>query len=676
MAVPKLQVNTVMLSTDLRAFGMSKAPSPLAGFGLDGSFGSPTASASSATPSIVQRNHPPLPKRGHVHNSDTTDCSPWARKVLMTLDGGGIRGYASLLILKELVIMIHDLETGQKACRRRPEVPFHTTFDHRPDSGHYDWYSCLGNYEAASSAATDRSPSVERAAATKSQEPDCASFLLHHYFDYIAGTSTGGLSALMLSRMQMDIDTAIEQYDLVGDEVFGHPRPLVAGAFRPKYRAGRMKAAICKVVQNGAQAERRRADDETREIRFQNENPDACHTIAVAHGGPAGTNYLFRSFDHPKPPPNAREEHTGTHSNPGPAHDVYLWKVARATSAAPGYFSKIQIGGHEYRDGGIGANNPAPLAFADVSQVHDDRPPRIVLSIGTGEPEPRQIEAKEKGLKLTFKKPFGYFLDWVKIVDVLAHLATDAEEKHRKLAEDIGRRNALYQDESEKIQYYRFNVPGIADIKLDNWQPRKGGAETKKAIQDATNAYLQHRDTQKKLIKCATQLVQLRRQRAESERWERYAKHVVYFCPEKECPALSFKTRDALRQHAIDRHGYILKVSLDYDGKIACCRDAAREAFACTWQHDGQQTVKIFTTEDEYLEHLEVVHRMGPRPVIMDVRAVEAWLDRGRTTPEGLAVRRRETAGSEESRKEDEEGEGREKSTVDGRSSAGASRAS
>ncbi|KAF2766447.1 FabD/lysophospholipase-like protein [Teratosphaeria nubilosa] len=492
----------------------------------------------------------------------------------------------------------------------------------------------------------------------------------------MAGTSTGGLSALMLSRMQMDIDRALAQYEVVGDGVFGHPRPLAIGAFRPKYRAGRMKAAIRKVVENGAQGERRRADDETREIRLKNENPDACHTIAVAHGGPAGTNYLFRSFDHPKPPLYAREEHTGTHNNPGPAHDLPLWKIARATSAAPGYFSKIQIGGHEYRDGGIGANNPAPLAFTDVSQIHDDRPPRIVLSIGTGEPEPRHVEAKEKGLRLTFNKPFGYFLDWVKIVDALANLATDAEEKHRKLAEDIRWRNASCQNESEKIQYYRFNVPGIADIKLDNWQPRKGGAETKKAIRDATDAYLQHRDTQRKLIKCATQLVGLRRQRAESERWERYAKHVVYFCPEKECPALSFKTRDALRQHAIDRHGYILKVSLDYDGKNPHCRNAAKEAFACTWQHEGQQAVRIFTTEAEYLEHLKVVHRMNPTPVIMDVRAVEAWLDRGRTTPEQLAVKRRETTGSQESREEDEDLEGREKSLLDGRSSEGGSRVS
>ncbi|EME79669.1 uncharacterized protein MYCFIDRAFT_9528, partial [Pseudocercospora fijiensis CIRAD86] len=76
-------------------------------------------------------------------------------------DGGGIRGYASLLIIRALMDKIAKLES-------------------QPD----------GKYRP------------------------------HHYFDYFVGTSTGGLSAIMLGRLQMTVDDALALYDIIGTKVF------------------------------------------------------------------------------------------------------------------------------------------------------------------------------------------------------------------------------------------------------------------------------------------------------------------------------------------------------------------------------------------------------------------------------------------------------------------------
>ena len=41
-----------------------------------------------------------------------------------------------------------------------------------------------------------------------------------HYFDLVGGTSTDGLIAIMLSRLQMDIPTCIEKYRSLSAQVF------------------------------------------------------------------------------------------------------------------------------------------------------------------------------------------------------------------------------------------------------------------------------------------------------------------------------------------------------------------------------------------------------------------------------------------------------------------------
>jgi hypothetical protein len=87
------------------------------------------------------------------------------------------------------------------------------------------------------------------------------------------------------------------------------------------------------------------------------------YRLVLAYG-PSGYNkdvthtYVFRTYDHPHPSPWAPESKRKRHLNPGNATADEIWKVARATSAAPKYFDPITIGERMFRDGAIGANNP------------------------------------------------------------------------------------------------------------------------------------------------------------------------------------------------------------------------------------------------------------------------------------------------------------------------------
>jgi hypothetical protein len=127
---------------------------------------------------------------------------------LTLVDGGGIRGYASLLILTKLMECVNVEE--EKSSRRMANVD---------------------------------SPGIE--------DTPCR-FLPAQYFDLIIGTSTGGLIAIMLGRLRMNVDDCIEEYINFSEKIFGHPRIFsLRGPIwwpRPKYDHKRLEEAVQDVV--------------------------------------------------------------------------------------------------------------------------------------------------------------------------------------------------------------------------------------------------------------------------------------------------------------------------------------------------------------------------------------------------------------------------------------------
>ena len=155
--------------------------------------------------------------------------------------------------------------------------------------------------------------------------------------------------------------------------------------------------------------------------------------------------------------------------NPGPAHDLPIWQVARATSAAPTYFKEVTIEKQKYLDGGFGANNPTVEIYEEVRRMNNnnDKSTASIISIGTGKNNEQRISSRLKGkdkVKEFFKAGLGgKYLDYMNFAKVWA---TNSETAHV----DMTRR---WVDSHKIFEYYRFNVEqGLDTMKLDEWKQR------------------------------------------------------------------------------------------------------------------------------------------------------------------------------------------------------------
>ena len=131
---------------------------------------------------------------------------------LLSLDGGGIKGISSLLVLKSIMDIVKEIE--------------------------------------------------KKNGANKSDDPR----LPVDYFHLAAGTSTGGIIALMLIRLRMSVDDAITEYNIIGPKVFGE----LAKSGEAKFPAAPLEEAIDDVIS--------RYDDAT--IKEMNEEFDKAQKEA------------------------------------------------------------------------------------------------------------------------------------------------------------------------------------------------------------------------------------------------------------------------------------------------------------------------------------------------------------------------------------------------------------
>lgn len=183
-------------------------------------------------------------------------------------------------------------------------------------------------------------------------------------FDVIAGTSTGGILAVGLTKPDDAGRPALSALDLVGlyedrgEDIFP---PSLFSVIRQldeeKYSARGLERAL-------------------------------EETLGDAHISQAVTEVIVTAYDIERRAPvffrtaKAKEEPEG--------YDFLMRDVARATSAAPTYFEPLRLAAvppqpdYALVDGGVYANNPGMCAFVDVHAGQARADETLMVSLGTG----------------------------------------------------------------------------------------------------------------------------------------------------------------------------------------------------------------------------------------------------------------------------------------------------
>jgi len=177
--------------------------------------------------------------------------------------------------------LVAELELGQRSVDSKPSAPsYYIPNSHSSD---YPWASARQAVQSTTHI-EELNEDLEAGVEATYADSDtlCKNFKPHHYFQYVAGTSTGGLSAIMLGRMEMTVDEALAQYDVVGNLVFGKPRFLhkrfrQADYLKPRYPSKNMALALQQVIQNGLREEMRQWKHKPEDVPLESDS-NRCRT--------------------------------------------------------------------------------------------------------------------------------------------------------------------------------------------------------------------------------------------------------------------------------------------------------------------------------------------------------------------------------------------------------------
>jgi patatin-like phospholipase/acyl hydrolase len=223
--------------------------------------------------------------------------------------------------------------------------------------------------------------------------------------------------------------------------------------------------------------------------------------VAYEHDESTSKPHIFRSYDHPRLATPNKDE---IRLNDEPASLARIWKVARATSAAAGYFRKQDIENCTYEDDGMGTNNPSFYIYTDVGQINGGRTPNLIVSIGTGTKDKiRKSTAKQRARRSHGRNPLKYSKGLYHSLRQLSEIVTDPEKDHKQLESSVdGIKDKLrtHNIPSEYPRYFRFNVPGLgAEVALDEWHPSRDPGQPNQTlahIREVTDKYLARADVQ------------------------------------------------------------------------------------------------------------------------------------------------------------------------------------
>ncbi|KAL1613360.1 hypothetical protein SLS54_010691 [Diplodia seriata] len=406
-------------------------------------------------------------------------------------DGGGVRGYSMLILLQELMHRTY-VEIHGKAPKRH-EIP-------KP----------------------------------------C------EHFDLIAGTGTGGLIAIMLGRLRLDLETCKDVYVRMTKRVFETDKTIAGIPYRHTlFKASKLEEAIRECVREHTLNEAEGKDDTSASdldlhsplsprssvhgrpqrsmstssrysqigmapinmrgpyaamrwgspnalLYDSRENRTKTAVTAVYKGTPKGGKaQLLRSYD--------------SRAEPAPEFECTIWQAGRATSATGLAFKPIQIGQSVFIDEGAGKYNPSPQVLDEA--VRNEWPGRevgVFVSIGTGK-RPNGTGAQQH---LWWEGFIGSGMgDFAEARRRLIAKIEGCEDTHEYMVKEYLAKRGVNQE-----NYYRLNVEvGVGEFGMNEWNRLAD-------ISTNTRRYLARDEVQGMNLDAACKLGRIHRAKV---RWER-----------------------------------------------------------------------------------------------------------------------------------------------------------
>ncbi|KAJ6265071.1 hypothetical protein Dda_1226 [Drechslerella dactyloides] len=416
-----------------------------------------------------------------------------SRLRILSLDGGGIRGYSTLLLLEALMHAIF-LEIHGREPRRGEEV-------------------------------------------TKPCE----------VFDLIGGTGTGGLIAIMLGRLRMSVQTCKDVYTRMTRYVFETDKRFVGIPYgETLYKASKLERAIRTVVHERtkhdhldlnmemdsddedwdlepggglydddekelerrmsmmgrtdsireiAEASRITSADGPRRLRYGNaealmhdKRKGRCKTMVTAvyrGSSDASTPAIFRTYS------------SGVESMSYP--DCRIWQAGRATCATLAAFKPLRINQDVFLDEGTGRYNPTPTVLEEACvNEWPGREIGLVVSLGTGK---RPQGAQKGDNKAQWWENLGTSLDqFTQARRRLMRKIDYCETTHlHVLNEELSKYGI------SKNRYFRFNVDtGVGEVAMNEWSRLS-------EVSTGTRVYLSGKEVSVGMKECARRMAKLTR---------------------------------------------------------------------------------------------------------------------------------------------------------------------
>ncbi|OTA97917.1 hypothetical protein M434DRAFT_391527 [Hypoxylon sp. CO27-5] len=298
------------------------------------------------------------------------------------------------------------------------------------------------------------------------------------YFHLMAGTSTGGLVAILLSQFKMTTKDAIEAYYSFSSRIFSKKNKQYRKSYFVGHEFGEavLEQIIKEMVvehkigdlmldpQPSAQSKAfvcsQQAHQQGIPVRFRTyEPPQVVRNPSL--DTPSSTNTSSPSSPSPSTSPSTdmslasrsskegdTKSTTAATSDPWNEYrDIQIWEAARATTAAPSFFPPMVLsrGGHTrtFIDGAMGCNNPVYELIDEATALFGtDCTLGCLVSLGTGFSGPLTI-----GVRTGIKQKLDLLLNVKK-------LATDTETPHENLRRQI---------RAERDAYFRFQLPSGAE---------------------------------------------------------------------------------------------------------------------------------------------------------------------------------------------------------------------